>query len=326
MAEQILPGLYRLEIPLPKNPLKAINSYIIKGSDRTLIIDTGLDRPECLEALQSGLAELGVDPAKSDFFVTHMHADHVGLLHAVKGPTSTVYASGPDAELINTFATGTARWLPMQDYARKNGFPVDESKLAIDRHPGFRFGPKGLTDFTIVGEGSVIAVGDYRFICRLTPGHTKGHLCLYEPDKKLLLSGDHILGDITPNISLWSDESDPLSVFLASLAAMDSLAVDLVLPGHRRTFTDCRGRIAELIAHHRRRADEALAILASGAMSAYTVASRMSWSLTCRSWEEFPAPQKWFATGETLAHLRYLENQGAVRRSEQNGQTLYHHC
>ena len=80
MCEEVLPGLFRLKIPLPDSPLKYLNSYVIKGVDRSLIIDTGLNRKECLEAMQKGLSTLGVDLEAADIFVTHLHADHFGLV------------------------------------------------------------------------------------------------------------------------------------------------------------------------------------------------------------------------------------------------------
>ena len=70
--------IYRLEIPLPGNPLRAVNSYVIKGGERNLIIDTGMNREECREAIDAGLRELGIDLEITDLFITHMHADHPG--------------------------------------------------------------------------------------------------------------------------------------------------------------------------------------------------------------------------------------------------------
>ncbi|HJX69139.1 MAG TPA: MBL fold metallo-hydrolase, partial [Dehalococcoidia bacterium] len=78
--EEILSGLYRIKVPLPGSPLKATNSYVMKGAERSLIIDTGWNREDCMVALVSGLSECGVDPKQADFFITHMHADHSGLV------------------------------------------------------------------------------------------------------------------------------------------------------------------------------------------------------------------------------------------------------
>ena len=80
MIEEILTSLYRIEVPLVNSPLRALNSYVITASERNLIVDTGWNRQECMDALQRGLKELGVDLEKTDFFITHMHQDHIGLL------------------------------------------------------------------------------------------------------------------------------------------------------------------------------------------------------------------------------------------------------
>ena len=79
MVEEILPNLYRIEIPLPRSPLKALNAYLIKGDRRFLLIDTGLNRAECKRVMFSDLEMLRVDIKKTDFFITHMHADHLAL-------------------------------------------------------------------------------------------------------------------------------------------------------------------------------------------------------------------------------------------------------
>ena len=160
----------------------------------------------------------------------------------------------------------------------------------------------------------MIPIGDYTFRCVETPGHTKGHMCLYDPKTKIFFSGDHILGDITPNIALWSDNYDPLQQYLESLDKINEYDINLVLPGHRNPLRHHRQRIAELKKHHEVRAKEVLSILEKGKQSAYQVASEMTWDIDCDTWEDFPLPQKWFAAAETLAHLQYLRGHGRVRR------------
>lgn len=321
MPEQILPGLYRLEIPIPNNPLKALNCYIVTAAERSLMIDTGLNHPEALQAMHKGLQELHIDLNQTDFFITHLHADHSGMLHALSTPSSLLYASANDAAAINN-TTNHSGWQAMEKFACANGFPPEDVQTAISRHPGFKHGSQGELAFTLLADGHTLAIGDYRFIVIATPGHTRGHLCLYEPDKKILLSGDHILRDITPNISLWSDAYDPLGQYLASLDKIARYEVELVLPGHRRPFTDCQARITELKDHHHRRCEEALSILTGGPLSSYAVAARMTWDLR-GTWPEFPPPQKWFAAGEATAHLRYLETCGRIIRTTEQGQTVY---
>ena len=73
------PAVYRVDVPLPDNPLKNLNCYVVQDSGETLIIDTGFNRKECLDALLEGLAELDADWEKTNLFLTHLHADHTGL-------------------------------------------------------------------------------------------------------------------------------------------------------------------------------------------------------------------------------------------------------
>ena len=97
LIEEILPNLYRIEVPIPGNPLKAVNSYVIKAQGYSLIIDTGMNQEESLKVLSSSLKELGVDLKKADFFVTHMHIDHLGLVPDLVTDKSTVYFNEEDA-------------------------------------------------------------------------------------------------------------------------------------------------------------------------------------------------------------------------------------
>lgn len=325
LPEEVLSGLFRLEIPLPDNPLKMLNSYVITGAERTVVIDTGFNRPECLAAMRTGLDRLGVDLRKTDFFITHLHADHSGLVATLATATSRVWCSAVDAAEINRIATldGDGPWVDnLLAAARRNGFPDTEAQQAVRRHPGYKLVPERPLAFTTVADGDRVSAGRYTFTCLATPGHTAGHMCLYEPKEKILIAGDHILRDITPNISYWRPAGNPLAVYLDSLERMAALDVKIVLPGHRRLFDDCRARIRELIDHHRQRADEVAAILAHGPLTAYQVATAMQWDMT-GPWDDFPPPQKWFAVGEAIAHLRYLEGQGGIGRDECDGLVVY---
>jgi len=319
MTEELLPNLFRIKIPLPENPLKYLNSYVIMGSERNLIIDTGLNRKECLDAMHTGLRELNLDLEETDFFITHLHADHFGLVSKLVAATRKTYFNRPDTEIIEAWEG----WETMINYGGQNGFPKDALRAALNSHPGYKFSSSWVPELSILRDDDTITIGDYRFKCIETPGHTRGHTCLYEPRKKILISGDHILSDITPNIQCWSDQEDPLKNYLASLDKVHQLDVDLVLPGHRRVFRNLRERIAELKKHHRNRAEEVLVILSKGPRNAFQVASEMTWDISYESWEQFPLSQKWFATGEAIAHLRYLEEKGRLLRKTEGEVTFF---
>ena len=316
LFEKILANLYRIEVPLPGSPLKATNSYVIKGVERSLVIDTGWNREDCMTALVSGLKECGVDLRKVDFFITHMHADHSGLVSTLATDGARIYSSQADAAVIGS-PTTPGHWEKQADFARVRGFPEDELERALGGHPGRRYSSKGRLSFHILQDGDTMSIGDYLFKCIETPGHTKGHLCLYEPSEKILISGDHILVDITPNIALWSDDQNPLKEYLMNLDKVYDLDVELVLPGHRSIFNNHKGRIEELKQHHQTRLNEVISILEKGKQNVFQIASQMTWDVTYRSWDLFPPSQKWFAFGEAVAHLKYLEEEGKVGREIQ---------
>jgi glyoxylase-like metal-dependent hydrolase (beta-lactamase superfamily II) len=311
LVEEVLPDLFRIEVPLPQNPLRSINVYVARGAGRSLIVDTGMNRAECRDALSEGLRAIGVDTASTDFFITHLHADHIGLAKAFARPGTTVFLNRPDAVWLETW-TGWETFFPL---AEAHGVPVRELRAEVASNPSLAFEREWLPELSPVDEGRVFAVGAYRFECVATPGHTAGHMCLYEPHARVLVSGDHILGDISPNITSWLPGRNPLKEYLASLEKASHLEVDLVLPGHRRLLRDHRARIAELKQHHRTRLDEVLSLLSGRSLTAFALASQMTWDLK-GSWASWPMAQKWFATGEAMAHVAYLEAQGALRREE----------
>ncbi len=256
MFEEVLPNLYRIEIPLPRNPLKALNSYLIKGQDRFLMIDTGMRRTECMEAMTAALEALKVDLKKTDFFITHHHADHLGLIVNLTTDTSTVYANATELGLV----LDEEGWQAECNLFYSNGLPEGALKKAMEGHPGRRYQLNRQLDFLGVKEGDFITMGEYRFRCVVTPGHTPAHTCLYEAEKRILVAGDHVLFDITPNISLGSDKRDALKDYLASLDKVGALEVDLVLPGHRSRAHDLRKRVAELKQHHENRDERQVAV------------------------------------------------------------------
>jgi glyoxylase-like metal-dependent hydrolase (beta-lactamase superfamily II) len=116
---------------------------------------------------------------------------------------------------------------------------------------------------------------------------------------------------------------DSLHRYIDSLDKIYDLDVGIVLPGHRRLFTDHRARIRELKEHHVARLEEVMTALNDGPLTAYQVAPYVSWDIDCESWDSFPPTQKWFATGETIAHLKYLKREGKVKELETGGQILY---
>src|SRR4030042_2788985 len=172
--------------------------------------------------MEASLKELRIDLEKSDFCVTHLHADHLGLISELARPSSKVYFNFPDAEVIRD----ANHWEKVAEAALLNGFPEEDLQEAIKRHPGHRYHANSPVDLTLLKEGDSLRIGSYDFSCVETPGHTPGHMCLYEKQTRIFFSGDHILNNITPNLSVWSEREDPLRQYLKSLDKIIPYAID----------------------------------------------------------------------------------------------------
>lgn len=319
MLTKVADNIYKKAVPLPNNPLREINAYIITG-EKTLLIDTGFNRPECEEALKSAFTELGIE--STDLFITHLHSDHCGLIAKFATETSKIFSGETDGELIN-FEAGNLYWRMLDDLFIKFGFPKAAFGRNTDIHPGRKYCHEERVDFTYVAEGDILKYGGYELEVIATPGHTPGHMCLYDSQKKILFGGDHILGTITPNICIELSSENPLYDYLNSLAKVEKLDVDLLLTAHGTPIKDMRGRIRELYKHHEERLAEVMYILGEEWKTGYTVAKDMTWEIDCKDWNEFPEPQKWFATGEAISHLQYLYFSGKISREEKNGIYYY---
>ncbi len=323
MVDKVFENIHRIEVPLSGSPLKSVNCYVIKDERRDLVIDTGMNRSECRSAMESGLKELNVDLNRCDFFITHLHSDHMGLVSHLATEGSTVYFNRIESNMIQTAKEQGGFGSRMMDFARLAGFSDAEVEDSLASHPGLKFQAPHSTEFKIMDEGDTLEIGGYHFECIHTPGHSPGHLCLYDADTKLMVAGDHVLGDITPNISAMTRDENPLDEFLKSLDKVYEYDVDLALPGHRSLIQDFRGRVEELKEHHHHRLDEVMSVLDGKALPGYDVASRMKWKLKADTWEDAAIMQKWFATGEAIAHLQYLEEKGTVATEDRDGVVLF---
>lgn len=328
MTEKIREGIYRIPVELPRSPLKLLNSYVITGGDRNLLIDTGFRNQGCLDSMMAGINELGLDMSKTDILLTHLHSDHAGLAPVLAEPTSRVYLSRGEVPWL----CGESQWtLWMEDNRRyvragfskeqvmniikhsneKQAAAAEKSSMAEKMSAASKF-----EDYLPIDEGDEFICGDYCLKAVATPGHTPLHMCFWLENEKIMLTGDHVLFDITPNITLWQGVDDSLGDFLESLRKIDGYDVELALPGHRGRG-DFHERVDQLIKHHDRRLDECLGIVEKNpGLSVYDIAGRMSWKIRCSSWEDFPMGQKWFAVGECHSHLRHLERLGKIAADE----------
>lgn len=323
MAERLTSDLWRLDIPLVGNPLKNLNSYLLLG-ERSLLIDTGFRQQPCREAMERQLAEIGVDRDRLDIFCTHLHSDHTGLAPELIRPGCRIFIGEIDEPGVRD-AADPAFWQGLYREYVLNGFTREEMETLWGDNPAQTAAPpwrEGL--YTPLPDGGELRYGGHTLRCVLTPGHTPGHLCLYDPECRRLFCGDHVLFHITPNICRWQGVRDSLGDYLKSLDRTAALDVAELYPAHRAETGDLRRRTEELKAHHARRIADALRTVAeTPGLTAYEIAGRMAWSIRCRNWTEFPLTQKFFAVGEALAHLDYLEARGQIHCRETAGKRVY---
>ena len=318
MITEVYPNIFKNEIPLPKNPLKAINSYIIVSEHRNLIIDTGFNTTECQTELMRGLEELKIDLKITDLLITHMHTDHSGLAPVLKKRgVQAIYFSQTDGDLFNQTSKRDSFYHTLNQIF---GFEIDNS-LSFGKEFGTRLVEP--LEFIPLFEGNEIVVGDYCFKVVDIPGHTPGHIGLYERNHRLFFCGDHILDEITPNISFWGFEQDILATYMTSLNKLYDYDLDYLFTAHRKIIRDHKKRILELLDHHEERLEEVLTILRGGKKTASGMAALMHWDMSHKRWEDFPHSQKWFASGEALSHLEHLVHIGLVERVEKNGTLLF---
>ena len=317
--------LYTFPIPLPNNPLKWLNCYVIKGSggERNLLIDTGFFMPECQEALDEGMRELDLDPEKTDVFLTHLHSDHSGNARYLKNKGSRVLMGRIDYDRY--MDTSTDHWLEGGKLANREGMPWDHLRKMFHNNREVSVTSGGFRA-ELLENGDLMQYNNHLFECVMTPGHTPGHMCLYDRNSKAMILGDHVLFDISPNITFWAGVKNPLGDYLKSLKDLRRFDIQLGLPGHRNLpGVPVQQRVDELLAHHDRRLANMLYIIENEpGLNAYEIAGKMRWRIHAKSWEDFPPSQQYFAVGETIAHLDYLIEDNKIRREvDSDGNSRY---
>ncbi len=118
-------------------------------------------------------------------------------------------------------------------------------------------------------------------------------------------------------------EEDILAVYFNSLKKIYDYNIDYLFSSHRNIIRDHKGRIDELLAHHQERLKEIQGIIENDYITVRDVASKMHWDIRAKDWEDFPSPQKWFATGEAMSHLEHLVYIGKAEKIESKGILYY---
>ncbi len=312
----LCPNLYLVRVPLPHNPLRALNSYIVLDEERTTVIDVGFNHPACEQALDDALRALGRSWDSVQVVLTHSHPDHTGNLDRIYREGMPVFANLHSfQEVENLLAMEERVFGPLLLQAAtpgQDGITFEKGRPRL--HVSAELLPlKCKPTVTYLREGDTFRAGDFLFEVVETPGHDPWHICLYEPNRKLMIMGDHVLERITPSVSSWFPAHNALEEFLASLDKMRAYDVDLALPAHGAPFGNLHERVEYLIGHHKDRLEEIYKLVAAGHASVVDISSNATWRY--QNWRDWPLDQKFFSMGETMAHLVYLVCEGRIKQT-----------
>ncbi len=330
-AVEIAPDLWQLALPIHRHSLGGANGYLIRDDDGFLLFDCGADVAECSEALASQLGGLGVPfEAIHTLVLSHGHGDHAGQALKVAGLTGARIAFHERETAFISYPNGSdADRQQFVNWLRRYGYPESEIaalvEVAATSARGDRRDQPIQPDRALQG-GEILAVGRYRFEVLWIPGHTPGHICLFDPVQRVLLTGDHILEIVTPNVGLHPLASEnPLPGYLASLRELASREIDSVLPGHGPQIVDLPARTAEIARRHDDRRAQIVSLLTATPQSAHEIATQVWSKPGRRNWSALHPHLQRNAVGMVAAHLELLStNSAGVTCHEEDGRLTFY--
>jgi glyoxylase-like metal-dependent hydrolase (beta-lactamase superfamily II) len=281
-VEQVRPGLWSIPVPWPGSGLRYTLAYLVSGRGGLALVDTGWPTEMAWTVLRDSVLQTGHDLTDIKYvLVTHAHPDHLGMAARVREESGALVGMHPAETAILRRAPGDSGWRErVAGWLRARGAPQSDAAEilepmagAVERHAQLARPDVHVEDGSLpLGPGSSLRAV-------WTPGHTPGHLCFYDEQRDVLLTGDHILPRITPHIGLTPGaEGDPLGDYQASLQNLTRYHPAEVLPAHEYRFTDLGARIEVLLRHHRTRLAEIEHVVACGpGLTTWDVAEALTW-------------------------------------------------
>ena len=314
-VEQVRPGLWSIPVPIPDNPLRYVLVYALELDSGVAIVDAGWNTDDAWSALTSGLKQAGgsiTDVAA--VLVTHIHPDHYGLAGRVREASGAWIGLHPhdSAMLESRYVDVDSLLVRMRTFLAGAGVPTELL-------PDLNLASMVIRDMVTMAEpdiafedGTILELPGWDLRTIWTPGHSPGHVCFHSESRRLLMSGDHVLPRITPNIGVHVQQfPNPLGDYLESLLKVRDLEVDEVLPAHEYRFANLPARVRQIAHHHEDRLTEIEALLQQRpGISGWELTIALTWS---RPWDAIPSFMQRAALGETLAHLVLLASKGRVR-------------
>jgi glyoxylase-like metal-dependent hydrolase (beta-lactamase superfamily II) len=309
-GERVLPGVWRLRLPLPFPAVPHCNAWALRAGDGIVLVDCGMHEEGSPEQLERAMGQVGLRLEDVRLLVcTHAHADHYGQAAEVIDASGCELWMHPDHAHTTSAAGSPDEAMARRiEIARTSGVPVAPLAEWVEaaHRPGFGITRIVEPDRDLV-PGVVIDTDVGRWTVHETPGHAPSHVCLHQAERRILISGDHLLGRVSPYFDYgWSP--DPVGEFLSSLDVVERLDARLCLAGHGRTFTDVRAHIEANRALMRERLQRTRQIVAErGPVTAHDVVPLLYGApITSQN-------ASWWMQ-ETLCYLRHLEVTGALRR------------
>jgi glyoxylase-like metal-dependent hydrolase (beta-lactamase superfamily II) len=309
-GERVLPGVFRLRLPLPWPGVPHGNAWAVAAGDGVVLFDTGYHEPGSLAHLERALAMCGLRLEDVRLVVcTHAHSDHYGQAATIVERAGCELWMSPNLDHMRQWAQDTDAAIGRRiEVARQSGVPEEPLRRYASERREHDSGIAAVIepDRPLV-QGVTVATDLGPWTVHETPGHAPSHVCLFQPERRLLISGDHLLG----RISLYFDfgySPDPVGEFMGSLDVVARLGARLCLPGHGRTFADVHAHIEGNRVLVRERTERVLETLSKGPRTAFEVVPEVLYEVPFS-----PNTAPWLLT-ETLAFLTHLQVAGRARR------------
>jgi glyoxylase-like metal-dependent hydrolase (beta-lactamase superfamily II) len=309
--------VWRLISPLSTGYVTSVNAYLLEDDDGYTLVDGGVGSDDVWALFVEAMGRKGVDPGHvRRVLLTHAHHDHAGLAARLASLTGArVWMHERDLDFYNRRFVHTEQYrLDLRKLLLSAGTPSDEAdELAGSVHAIARVTPC-FPSIDTYREDDVFGVGGYCLAVMWTPGHTPGHVCFADSARSLVICGDHILPNVSPNVAVMPDSDDnPLPGYLDSLRDFVSREYRTALPGHGDAF-DISGRAQQLLDHQLQRQARVRDILQSGPRTPYAVAEQV-WQRPPNNWPTFRGHVRRNAVQTIMAHLELLVKLGEVERS-----------